>query len=159
MTRSRTVWAAASFMVVACLLGAPRASEAATPWKKANLTYFESYPTSQDECDNYNGCYWAGRFAYVNGKKSKSWVAARNIVAVHQKDGPKYKLKTIRLKRGSKTIDAVVYDICADSDCNGCCTRNANKGGHKFLLDLEVHTADRFGHKSGTVDWQCTTCN
>ena len=127
----------------------------ATASRKANLTWFTSYPDpGSEECVKYNGCKWAGQFAAV-GKKSKSWVASHNIAAVHSKDYNKYKLKTLRLSKGGKTIDVVVYDMCADSDCDGCCTRNAKSG---FLIDIEEHTADRFGSRSGTVDWVCTNC-
>ena len=132
--------------------------EAAAPgWKKADLTNFTSYPDpGSDECENYNGCQWAGYFAFVNGKKSKNWVKNHNIVAVHSKHANKYKLKTLRLKKGSDQIDVKVYDMCADSDCNGCCTKNSKKTG--FLIDIESFTMDRFGHGSGKVDWKCLDC-
>ena len=128
----------------------------ATASRKANLTWFTSYPDpGSEECVRYNGCKWAGQFAAV-GKKSKAWVKSHNIAAVHSKDFNKYKLKTLRLSKGGKTIDAVVYDMCSDSDCNGCCTRNARSTG--FLIDIEEHTAGRFGSRSGTVDWVCVDC-
>jgi hypothetical protein len=132
--------------------------EAATGWKKASLTNFTSYPApGSDECENYNGCEWEGQFAFVDGKKSKNWVKAHNIVAVHERDASKYKLKTLRLKKGSDTIDVKVYDECADSDCSGCCTRNARPNG--FLIDIEHYTMQRFGHGDGTIQWQCLDCN
>ena len=56
-------------------------------WKKANLTYFTSYPDpGSEECIKYNGCMWAGQFAFVDGKQSESWVKANNIAAIHEKD-------------------------------------------------------------------------
>jgi len=142
---------------------APVADESAAltgGWKYANLTNFESYPDpGSDECQNYNGCTWAGQFAFVDGKKSKNWVRAHNIVAVHERDANKYALKTLRLKKGSDTIDVKVYDECADSDCSGCCTQNASQNGYNFLIDTEKYTAQRFGTNDGTVDWACIDCN
>lgn len=127
-------------------------------WKQANLTHFTSYPDpGSDECVNYNGCTWAGYFAGVEGKQSEEWVKSHNILAVHSKDFEKYKLKTLRIKQGSKQIDAVVYDMCSDSDCNGCCTQNAGSLG--FLIDVEKYTMERFGSGGGVVDWACTNCN
>ena len=128
-------------------------------WKKANLTHFESYPEpGSDECENFNGCMWAGYFAFVDGKQTENWVMNHNILAVHQKDANTYKLKTLRLKKGGKQIDAVVYDMCADSDCSGCCTQNASGTG--FLIDIEKYTKARFGVQGdGTVDWACLDCN
>ena len=125
--------------------------------RKANLTWFESYPDpGSPECIEYNGCLWAGQFAALNGKQPESWVKANNIAAVHQRDFSKYKLKTLRLRQGTHQIDVKVYDMCADSDCNGCCTKNAAATG--FLIDIEKYTAERFGTRSGTVDWSCLDC-
>jgi hypothetical protein len=127
-------------------------------WRKANLTNFESYPDpGSDECINFNGCTWAGMFAGIEGKQTLDWVKAHNILAVHSKDFAKYKLKTLRLKQGSKQIDAVVYDECADSDCSGCCTQNAGSIG--FLIDIEKYSMQRFGSGDGVVDWTCLDCN
>lgn len=124
--------------------------------RKADLTWFESYPDpGSEECIKYNGCAWAGQFAAVSGKQPESWVQANNICAVHEKDFAKYKLKTLRLTQGTRTIDVKVYDMCSDSDCDGCCTENAKSG---FLIDVEKYTAERFGTRSGTVDWTCLDC-
>jgi hypothetical protein len=129
-------------------------------WRKANLTNFTSYPDpNSDECINYNGCLWAGQFAFVSGKQPESWVQANNIVAVHSKDADTYKLKTLRLRQGTHQIDVKVYDVCADSDCGGCCTENANAGGIGFLIDIEKYTMQRFGSGDGVVEWMCLDCN
>lgn len=128
-------------------------------WKKANLTNFTSYPDpGSDECINYNGCTWAGYFAGVEGKQSLEWVKSHNIAAVHEKDFGGLKLKTLRLKQGTKQIDVTVYDECADSDCSGCCTKNANQNGYGFLIDVEKYTMERFGTGGGTVEWACLDC-
>jgi len=128
-------------------------------WKKANLTNFTSYPDpGSDECIKYNGCQWAGQFAFVSGTQSESWVQSHNIIAVWDKYATQYKLKTFHLRQGTHAIDATVYDECSDSDCSGCCTNNANAGGIGFLIDIEKYTMQRFGSGSGVVDWQCANC-
>ena len=159
--RACTIWRPACLAIATLvLLGSGTASEAATAWRKANLTNFTSYPApGSDECQNYNGCEWAGRFAFVAGKQPESWVKSHNIIAVHQKDAGKYRLKTFRLRKGGKQIDAKVYDMCSDNDCSGCCTRNARRNGLNFLIDIEKYTMRRFGSGSGIVEWQCKDCN
>jgi hypothetical protein len=58
-------------------------------WKKANLTNFTSYPDpGSSECVNYNGCLWAGQFAFVSGKQSESWVQSHNIIAITSRTPP-----------------------------------------------------------------------
>lgn len=129
-------------------------------WRRANLTHFTSYPDpGSEECIKFNGCTWAGYFAFVNGKMPESWVAANNIIAIHSKDANQYKLKTFRLRQGSRQIDVKVYDMCADSDCSGCCTTNANQNGLNFLIDIEKYTMQRFGSGDGIVEWMCLDCN
>lgn len=126
-------------------------------WKKARMTWYTSYPDpGSEECVKYNGCQWAGDFAAL-GHKSEDWVAAHNLVAVHSKDYNAYKLKTLRLKNKEFMIDAQVVDMCADSDCSGCCTENANTGGG-FLIDLESYGVKRFGLDDGTIEWSCIDC-
>ena len=121
------------------------------------MTHFESYPEpGSDECEDYNGCEWAGQFAFVDGVMSEDWVRDHNIIAVHEKHAQKYKLKTFRITQGSHQIDAKVYDMCSDDDCDGCCTRNMEE--HGFLIDMEKYTVQRFGGHDGTVDWECLDC-
>ena len=126
-------------------------------WRLANLTTFTSYPDpGSEECIQYNGCTWAGQFAALDGVQPESWVMAHNIIAVHSKDFPTYKLKTLRMRQGTKQIDATVYDMCADSDCDGCCTANSAETG--FLIDIEKYTMERFGSGDGIVEWACLDC-
>ncbi|MBI2390119.1 MAG: RICIN domain-containing protein [Deltaproteobacteria bacterium] len=126
-------------------------------WRKANLTNYTSYPDpGSEECVKYSGCEWAGQFAALSGKQPESWVKSHNIAAVHGKDFDKYKLKTLRLRQGGRTIDATVYDMCADSDCSGCCTENSKETG--FLIDIEKYTMERFGSGDGIVEWTCLDC-
>lgn len=129
-----------------------------TVWNKANLTWYESYPDpGSEECIEYNGCLWAGYFAALDEQQTEEWVKANNIIAVHEKDFERYKLKTFRLRKNGAEIDAVVYDKCADSDCDGCCTQNA--GALNFLIDIEVNTRARFhNYGSGSVEWRCLDC-
>lgn len=121
------------------------------------MTHFTSYPDpGSDECIHYNGCEWAGEFAFVDGKQTEDWVRAHNIIAVHEKDAQRYKLKTFRITKGDHQIDATVYDLCSDSDCSGCCTANSQNTG--FLIDMESYTVERFGAGDGEVEWTCLDC-
>jgi len=129
-----------------------------TVWHQANLTWYTSWPEpDSEECIEYNGCTWAGYFAGVEGQMTEEWVSQHNIIAVHEKDWKQYKLKTFRLRMNGSTIDAVVYDMCSDSDCDGCCTENAGEIG--FLIDIEKYTRERFdGNGYGVVEWTCLDC-
>ena len=129
-----------------------------TIWHQANLTWYTSWPEpGSEECIEYNGCTWAGYFAGVEGQMTEEWVSQHNIIAVHEKDFEKYKLKTFRLRMNGSTIDAMVYDMCSDSDCDGCCTENAGEIG--FLIDIEKYTRERFdGNGDGVVEWTCLDC-
>jgi hypothetical protein len=138
---------------------APTPPSEAGPWSRANLTNFTSYPApGSAECIQYNGCQWAGQFAFVNGQQTEQWVRDHNIIALHEKDASTYKLKTFHLRQGTRTIDATVYDLCSDSDCSGCCTRNARQNGLSFLIDIEKYTMQRFGSGDGIIEWQCADC-
>ncbi len=127
-------------------------------WREANLTWYESYPEEgSEECIEFNGCEWAGWFAGLPDQMSPEWVAANNIASVHSDVFGEYNGKTLRLRGpGGQEIDAVVYDMCSDDDCSGCCTQNMRQTG--FLIDLEIHTADRFGVYSGVVEFTCLDC-
>ena len=129
-----------------------------TVWHQANLTWYTSWPEpDSEECIEYNGCTWAGYFAGIEGQMTEEWVSQHNIIAVHEKDWKQYKLKTFRLRMNGSTIDAVVYDMCSDSDCDGCCTENAGEIG--FLIDIEKYTRERFdGNGDGVVEWTCLDC-
>ena len=132
-----------------------------TVWNKANLTWYISWPDpGSEECVVYNGCEWAGYFAGLPDQQSEEWVSEHNIISIHEKDWGKYKLKTFRLRQNGRTIDATVYDKCADSDCEGCCTQNAGELG--FLIDIESYTCERLsGTKDGcdgVIEWTCLDC-
>lgn len=136
-------------------------SSADTVWNRAALTWYTSWPEpGSEECEDYNGCTWAGWFAGLEDQQTEEWVSEHNIIAIHEKDWNTYKLKTFRLRKGGYTIDAVVYDKCADSDCDGCCTQNAGELG--FLIDVESYTCERLsGTKDGcdgVIEWTCLDC-
>lgn len=130
-------------------------------WYSANLTNYTSYPDpGSEECVQYNGCKWSGQFYGLDEKQSEEWVAAHNIIAVHEKDWDTLGLKMIKLRQGNKEIIATVYDLCSDSDCDGCCTRNLgpiNADGNRYLIDIEKYTMERFGSGDGIVQFQI--CN
>ena len=133
-----------------------------TVWNKAYLTWYISWPDpGSEECVVYNGCEWAGYFAGISGQQTEQWVSEHNIISIHEKDWGKYRGKTFRLRQNSNTIDAVVYDMCSDSDCDGCCTKNA--GNLEFLIDVESYTCERLtGSKEGcdgVVEWTCLDCD
>lgn len=122
-------------------------------WYTAHLTNYTSYPEKgSKECIDYNGCKWAGYFAGLEKKQPESWVKKNNIVAVHSKDWGKLQGKSLMLHQGESDIKVVVYDLCSDEDCDGCCT--ANLGNDGYLIDIEKYTMERFGSGSGIVDWR-----
>ncbi len=136
----------------------PPPDDSSLTWRRGNLTNFTSYPDpGSEECEDFGGCDWAGYFAFVDGQQSEDWVRTHNIAAVHADDADTYALRTLRLRDGDKQIDVTVYDMCSDSDCDGCCTRNRAETG--FLIDIEYYTAQRFGTWHGTIDWTCLDCD
>ena len=138
------------------------AAKADTIWNKAYLTWYISWPDpGSEECVVYNGCEWAGYFAGLENQQTEQWVSEHNIISIHEKDWDKYKLKTFRLRQNGRTLDAVVYDMCSDSDCEGCCTQNAGDLG--FLIDIESYSCERLSGKKdacdGVVEWICLDCD
>ena len=127
-------------------------------YELATLTEFESYPTTEEECEEFSGCDYAGYFsAFGEEQKSEEWVQANNIAAVHSDDFDDYVWHTLRVKYNEQEIDVVVYDQCLDSDCEDCCTENKDKSG--FLIDLESYTSKRLGTDSDFVEWKCLDCD
>ena len=117
-------------------------------WYQARLTWYQSYPEEgSEECLKFNGCEYAGLFAFADTKKSEEWVRENNIIAVHSAHARWLRLEQLRLRINpedtTKEIVGTVYDMCADSDCNGCCTRNVGDAG--YLIDLEISTLKRLG--------------
>ena len=119
-----------------------------------------------EECDDYSGCEYIGDFAAI-GHKSLEYVQTHNLVAFFDASDPKGKnfqskwaAKTIEITKTYKSktyiFNATIADTCADSDCNGCCTRNSGNTG--YLVDIEYFTAmNNFGTTdaaSGTLNWK-----
>jgi hypothetical protein len=122
----------------------------ALQWKSANKTHYESYPDpGSEECIEYNGCAWAGQFAYCNGTFPEDWVEAHNIASVFPSTG--LLRHDLCLRAGSKTIVVTAIDTCGDSDCGGCCTQNL--GNADRLIDLEKYTNARWGVPDGPIEW------
>eukprot|EP01104_Vermistella_antarctica_P000552 TRINITY_DN10705_c0_g1_i1.p1 TRINITY_DN10705_c0_g1~~TRINITY_DN10705_c0_g1_i1.p1 ORF type:complete len:439 (-),score=120.94 TRINITY_DN10705_c0_g1_i1:50-1366(-) len=142
-------------LVMACVL--LLASSAMAANQIAEVTWYTSYaeccpenanydPSADtNECDNYNACQWSGDFAAL-GHKSYEYVSTHNIVAFYDNADPdgefyqeKYAGRMIRLTQGDVTFDAIIGDTCGNSDCDGCCAKNADQDTG-FLVDLEVNT-------------------
>jgi len=139
-----------------------------TGWKNALWTAYESWPrccagnpnydptANTDECTKFNGCRWAGYFAYKScsganstgkpGQCTIDFVRNNNLVSFFSISGEhrQYQGKTIRIEAKGKTIEALVVDTCGDSDCPwpppGCCSTNAGKSKDGFLIDMERET-------------------
>jgi|GEM_PF-2024497 len=119
-------------------------------WQTANKTHYESYPApGSEECEDYNGCSWAGQFAYCEGTKPESWVEAHNIASVFPPNG--LQRHHLCLRKGPKTIVVTAIDTCSDSDCDGCCTENL--GNAARLIDIEKYTDQRWGVPDGPIEW------
>ena len=139
---------------------APATRDAATAcastnlvWHKASKTNYESYPgPGSEECIKYSGCLYEGQFTACSGKHSLSWVQSHNIVSVFPNFAA-MKLHDLCLRSGSgsKMIVATAYDTCADSDCSGCCSKNALPSGN--LIDVESFTDARWGVEDGQIEW------
>ena len=135
------------------LAGSAMAEDCAGDWRVARLTSYTSYPEpGSEECIDYSGCEWAGQFYGLPEKQSAEWVAAHDIAAVHQKDWARLGMKVLELRQGARSIRVQVLDLCADADCDGCCTKNL--GGDGYLVDLESATAARFGSGDGVVEFR-----
>jgi len=119
-------------------------------WKSARKTNFESYPDpGSEECIEYNGCTWAGQFAFCDGTKPEDWVSAHDIAAVFPADG--LELHNLCIRSGSTTMVVTALDTCGDEDCSGCCTEN--RGDADRLIDLEKYTNERWGLEDGEIEW------
>lgn len=162
---------------------APAATGGAHPfadgkWRRATATWYQSYPeccdnpaADQTECVKYNGCRWKGQFAGIVGPRSRQWVMSNNLVSFFANNNAHNKATWARLWKGRKlelrhadrpaaTMTVTVVDTCDDNDTHDkqTCTRNANKNGNGFLVDLEMHTARRFyGNRiqdMKTIEWR-----
>eukprot|EP01089_Gocevia_fonbrunei_P012422 TRINITY_DN2941_c0_g1_i1.p1 TRINITY_DN2941_c0_g1~~TRINITY_DN2941_c0_g1_i1.p1 ORF type:complete len:154 (-),score=37.38 TRINITY_DN2941_c0_g1_i1:116-577(-) len=78
---------------------------------------------------------------YPDGTLTRKFVDKINIVAVHSDDWAKYQFHTLKITFGGKSGLFQVWDYCADSDCDGCCT--INRANYGFLLDIDSSAAKR----------------
>ena len=128
-----------------------RCAAAGLVWKTANKTEFTSYPAAgSEECIKYSGCLYEGMFTGCGPTMPLSWVQSHDIVSVFP-DFATLKHHDLCLKSGAKTMVVLAIDMCADSDCSGCCTQN--KGSASELIDIESYTAARFGVPDGPIQW------
>jgi hypothetical protein len=129
-----------------------RCNDPGLVWSSGAKTHYESYPEpGSRECIEFSGCKYEGLFAACEQKRSLEWVASHNIVAVFPDFGS-LELHDICVRGpDGELIVATVLDTCGDHDCDGCCTDH--KGDADQLIDLEVHTNDRFGAEDGRVEW------
>lgn len=108
--------------------------------------YDASAPT--EECDDYSGCDYQGEFAYYPDVKSIDFVKTHNLVAFFKVNNPNlnqfYGGKTVRLVQGSVSFEATIVDTCGDSDCTGCCTKNAREFQQNYLIDIEYYTLIKY---------------
>jgi hypothetical protein len=95
---------------------------------------------------------YEGQFAACPNTESQAWVMAHNIVSVFP-DFATLQLHDLCLKdpNTGMTITVTVYDMCSDSDCNGCCTQN--KGSANELIDVESYTYARFNMNDTAIMW------
>jgi hypothetical protein len=77
------------------------------------------------------------------GRVSQNFVNNVNIVAVHSKFWSTYGYTQVDITFNGKTGRFVVLDLCADTDCGGCCTANMNWNNNGFLLDIDSAAARR----------------
>lgn len=130
-----------------------RCEDNALTWKTANKTNYTSYPApGSEECVKFSGCEYEGQFAACDAVKSEAWVSRHAIVAIFP-NLRSYQLHDLCLSKpdGSKKLVVTVYDTCADSDCDGCCTEN--KGSADALIDVEHYTNERWGVEDGPIRW------
>jgi hypothetical protein len=104
----------------------------------------------KEECEDYSACQYPGDFAFID-HESFDWVKSHQIVAFFTShDTPsgtekKYARKLLDLhdpKTGTDMPSVEVADTCGDSDCGGCCTKNAKPSGN--LIDMEYWTVKHF---------------
>jgi hypothetical protein len=77
---------------------------------------------------------------------------SHNIASVYP-DFNSLQLHDLCLKDPStgQTIVVTVYDMCANSDCSGCCAQN--QAGADELIDLESYTYARFNNSDTRIQW------
>eukprot|EP00798_Chlamydomonas_sp_ICE-L_P023707 gene23707-9249_t len=134
-------------------------------WSPAVGTIYDSWPKPGTvECVDYSGCHWAGQFSTVTAGPAKGpcapgakmlnggtgvvecrWpeetVRSWSMASTYSRDPSLLQKKLEVMVEGStKVVTVQVLDVCADSDCEGCC--KSNTGDRKWkLIDLEKWAA------------------
>lgn len=137
-------------------------------WSKAVGTLYDLWPKPKTkECVAYSGCRWAGltkalsagpldakgpckpgakvmdggagvKYCRWPDEKIKQWSLASTWDKHPELSG---KVLEVAMEGGSgKTVRVNMKDVCADSDCTGCCSQNTGNGKYK-LIDIEKHPA------------------
>ncbi|CAN0268822.1 unnamed protein product [Phaeothamnion confervicola] len=134
------------------------------PSGTAAFTWYESYApccydsnADQTECTLYNACKWAGQFAALSGTKSLAWVKSHDLVSFYDNNHPgdayfqtHYGNRYVRVTKGAVSFVALAADTCGNIDCNGCCRKNCNAAGTRYLVDMEYWTVMR--HFNGDIN-------
>jgi len=86
-----------------------------------------------------------------------AFLEAVPVVAIHQKNWALDKYHYIEITRSSNGAVGIAqsWDLCADTDCGGCCTTNAQAFGGNYLVDVERRTLQRlFGLSTWDQTWE-----
>jgi hypothetical protein len=138
-------------------------------WRPAIGTVFDSWPQlGTRECADYSGCKWAGCFSQISAgwsastcRRGSTWrdygpgtdflcrwteatVAKWSMAATWDRD-PTIQRKQVEVMvegRPGATVTVNVGDVCKDSDCAGCCSKNTGNGAWT-MIDMEKVPASR----------------
>jgi hypothetical protein len=96
----------------------------------------------------------------LNDTQTVEYVQTHNLVAFflagNSSDAttaqPFFANKFIKLCKGSVTLYATIVDTCGDTDCDGCCTENAQPTG--ALVDMEYWTVIKHFENIDAADGQ-----
>lgn len=148
-------------------------------WKPALQTWYSSWPkcckgspaydpsASKSECSDYSGCKYQGQMndgtklsydqvkstrfcSFTDVKEGTQWKGDSNP---YWDSTYKRKYILVRKKGATKAMKMQIFDTCKNSDCGGCCTKNAKKGGG-YLIDMESFTERAFNGGTKPVDEQ-----
>ena len=113
-------------------------------WFNVNTTYY-------GRNDGSTGISYPGVLVM---KYPIKWKKGRLVypIAVHEKDWPRWSCKILEIKLpNGRTILGHVVDLCRDSDCRGCCSKNISVQGSStgFLVDIHVTGHGAAGYSDG----------
>jgi hypothetical protein len=85
---------------------------------------------------------------------TSAFLGAVPVVAIHQNNWSVDKYHYIQVQQSNGIVVTVQsWDLCADTDCGGCCTTNAKAFGGNYLVDVERRTLERL---FGITAWDQT---